>query len=342
MKNKVVILIVLIILTCIGVIVWAVSSPNSRYTIIYVKNGFNEDSLVNALKSNNCIEKNWKFDLSHAFLQIDHIIPGKYEVTEGLTNRELINLFKYGMQHKVSFRFGNNVLPHELFSLLGQKYESDSLSFAKAILNRDKLEALGLDSVSFLCMFWAESCEFNWSVEPEKFVDHFVLKQQKYWDAEKFNRLSKTGLKSVKEVCILASIVEKEAVKKEEMPAIAGVYLNRLKIGMPLQADPTVKYAAGINSMNRVEGILDTESPYNTYKVKGLPPGPIGLPTKEGIEAVLNFEESKYLYFVALADFSGYHHFSNSFAEHRRYAIRYRSALDKRGIKGGKDVQDVN
>jgi UPF0755 protein len=135
------------------------------------------------------------------------------------------------------------------------------------------------------------------------------------------------------EVGILASIVDDEVLKASEKPAIAGVYINRLKRGIPLQACPTIKFALNDFTITRVlKKHLKIESPYNTYLHKGFPPGPIGCPTVEGLDAVLNAEKHDYLYFVAKADFSGYHHFSRTLTEHNRYAAEYQRELDKRKI----------
>ena len=155
---------------------------------------------------------------------------------------------------------------------------------------------------------------------------------RRFWNEDRLNKAGETGLDPV-EVSILASIVDDEAARSDEKPRIAGVYLNRLKRGIPLQADPTIKFALADFSMTRVlRRHLNVDSPYNTYKYRGLPPGPIGCPTIESIDAVLNAEKHDFIYFVAQADFSGYHHFSRTLAEHNRYAAIYQRELNKRKI----------
>jgi UPF0755 protein len=332
-KNKIGIYATIVFIGIIFWIVWAFSSANTTEATIYIKKSDTSDSVFAKIEKASCINNKFTYALVKKTMSIHKVYPGKYVVRKGMNNRELINMFKYGLQTEVKFRFGNNILPHELFSLLDSKFEADSNQFSKAAYNKENLEALGLDSGSVLGLFWSDTYQFPWSTDPEKIMTFFVNDQQKFWDSERFNKMTKAGFSSTKEVYILASIIEKEAMKNEELPIIAGVYINRLKIGMPLQADPTVKYAAGIKSMRRVTGILDVESPYNTYLYKGLPPGPIGIATKNGVDAVLNFQDHNYMYFCAREDFSGYHTFSKTYKEHQKAAILYRAALDKKRIK---------
>jgi UPF0755 protein len=307
--------------------------PNSNKVTIYLKTRDNADSLKAMLIRQNGVKHTLAFKIAANLLGLKRIYPGKYEVNAGMTNRELINMFKYGNQTEVSFRFGNNVFPFELYGALGRKFEKDSMDFYYAINDSSKYSALSLDPNSAMAMFWADTYQFPWTTTPERIVDYFINDQQKFWNSERFNKLSKTGLNSTREVYILATIIEKEAMDTAELSTIAGVYLNRLRIGMPLQADPTLKYASGIKFMQRVSGLLDIESPYNTYKNRGLPIGPIGLASKKGVDAVLNFKQHDYLYFCAKSDFSGTHNFTKSFAEHRINAQKYRAALDAKGVK---------
>jgi len=312
---------------------WIFISSNTNKSEIYIKTGDTKDSLMVALLRNKSLKSPASFRLSKALIELPKVYPGKYLVKDGMNNRELINMFKYGKQTDISFRFGNNIFPFELFGALGRKFEADSAAFQKALMNPVKLEALGLDSSNLLAVFWSDTYHFPWTINPDKLVDFFINDQQRFWDSDRFNKLAATGLKSSKEVYILASIIEKEAVKAEELPIMAGVYLNRLRINMPLQADPTVKYASGIKFMKRVTGILDIESPYNTYLHTGLPPGPIGIASKKGVDAVLNYNPNEYLYFCAKEDFSGYHNFAKTYKDHQANAKLYRTALDKKGIR---------
>lgn len=334
MKNKFLLALCALFLLLVAFVFWVFSSSNTHKSEIFIKTGDGLDSLFVNLERNESIRNGFSFKVAKYVMKFKKIYPGRYIITEGMNNREVINMFKYGKQKDIEFRFGNNVLPNELYSALGKKFEADSADFANAINNKEELAALGLDSNSVLAMFWADTYNFPWAMSPQKMVRKFVNSQQVYWNTERFDKLAKTGLKSSKEVYILASIIEKEAAKQEELPIMAGVYINRLNIGMPLQADPTAKYASGDKSMRRISGeTLEIESPYNTYKNLGLPPGPIGIATKTGVEAVLNFQTHDYLYFCAKEDFSGTHYFTKSYAEHLKNAAKYRAALDVRGIK---------
>ncbi|MCC6720968.1 MAG: endolytic transglycosylase MltG [Bacteroidia bacterium] len=331
-KNLTVIFLIFIVLIVFsGINIF--NKNNTNHTIIFIKSNDNSDSLILNLFKNKCLKNEYTFKIAAKLLQLNKVYGGMYSIEDGMSNYDLIKLFKLGKQIEVVFRFGNNVYQNELFGLLGKKYEADSTEFASTILDKNKLEVLALDSQSCLAMFWADTYQFPWTMKPTDLVNNFIKDQQIFWNTERMQKLADCGFKSTKEVYILASIVEKEAVKKEEMPIIAGVYINRLKRNMLLQADPTVKYANGINKMSRVKGILDTISPYNTYKNLGLPPGPIGLCSKSAVDSVLNYKKHNYLYFCAKEDFSNYHYFTENFAQHRILAAKYRAALDKRGIK---------
>lgn len=333
LKNKAAVLILALFAAFVLGVVWAVTAPNTTETVIYIDRQDTPDSLFYKLNQARCVKNKLTLAFVKTLQPVKKVYPGKYVVKAGMSNRALLNLFKYGLQTEISFRFGNNILPHELYAALGNKFESDSAAFAGVLQDTTYLNPLGLDSISSLALFWSDTYRFPWSITPDKMALFFVNDQQKFWDSERFNKLTRAGFTATREAYILASVIEKEAMKTEELARIAGVYINRLRIGMPLQADPTVKYAAGIRSMKRVSGILDIESPYNTYLNKGLPPGPIGIATKKGVDAVLNFEPHDYLYFCAREDFSGYHTFSKTYKEHQKAALLYRSALDRRNIR---------
>ncbi|MFW5916707.1 MAG: endolytic transglycosylase MltG, partial [Bacteroidota bacterium] len=180
--------------------------------------------------------------------------------------------------------------------------------------------------------FIPNTYEFYWNTSAREFIERMHKEFQRFWDKEKKLKAEKIGLNPV-EVTTMASIVEEESTRSEEMPRIAGVYINRLERGMRLQADPTIKFAIGDFSVNRIlDKQLKTDSPYNTYKYTGLPPGPISFPHIAAIEAVLNYEEHDYLYFAAKPDLSGYHNFSKTHNQHIRNAKKYQEALNQKKI----------
>ncbi|HAZ24348.1 MAG TPA: endolytic transglycosylase MltG, partial [Algoriphagus sp.] len=181
---------------------------------------------------------------------------------------------------------------------------------------------------TIMSMFIPNTYEVWWNTSPEALFDRMYKEYNDFWTDERKKKAAELGL-NPKEVSTLASIVQAESQKKDERAKIAGVYLNRLKLNMPLQADPTLVFALGDFSLKRILNIhKETESPYNTYKYAGLPPGPINLPDINSLDAVLNYEDHDYLYFCAKEDFSGYHAFAKTLSEHNANARRYQAALN--------------
>jgi UPF0755 protein len=269
----------------------------------------------------------------------EHVKPGLYELTEGLTNLQLINRLRAGEQTPVKF----TIRPVRLRRLLtarldrefaGRRGEFDSLLRDPAFV---KSLDLGLDTTTVISLFLPDTYEAWWTTPPVSVIQKMKSAYERYWTPERRAKADELGL-TLAQVSTLAAIVQGEQqLHVDEQPRIAGVYLNRLRRGMLLQADPTVVYAVGSRTgdfmIRRVTGeMLKTDSPYNTYRVKGLPPGPIMIPTKGALNAVLNAEDHKYLYFCAKEDFSGYHNFAATPAEHQANARRYRTALDQKGI----------
>ena len=185
---------------------------------------------------------------------------------------------------------------------------------------------------TIVAMFIPNTYEVYWNVSPERFMARMKREYKAFWNASRQEKAQAAGLSPV-EVSVLASIVEEESAAVDEYPVIAGLYLNRLKAGIPLQADPTVKFAVGDFSLRRIlDKHLEVDSPYNTYKYAGLPPGPIRIPSIQALDAVLNYTKHRYLYMCAKEDFSGRHNFAVTLAEHNRNAARYRSELNRRKI----------
>ena len=194
------------------------------------------------------------------------------------------------------------------------------------------MQSDGFKRENIISVFIPDTYEFYWNTSPEKLYTRMLREYKKFWNSDRIGKSENIDLSPL-EVSVLASIIDEEASKQDEKPRIAGVYLNRLKRGIPLQADPTIKFAINNFTVNRIlYKHLEVDSPYNTYKHAGLPPGPIGCPSVEGIEAVLNAEKHDYIFFAAKADFSGYHNFSRTLSEHNRYANQYQKELNKRRI----------
>jgi len=228
----------------------------------------------------------------------------------------------------------NNARTREMLAAkVARQIEADSASLAQAMRSTVAAQQMGFDSLTFYAMFLPDNYEFYWTVAPEDFVRRMKREYDAYWTEARDAKRRRSGL-SRTEVMTLASIVYEETRKTDEMPRIAGVYVNRLRRGIPLQADPTVKYALQDFGLRRIlHKHLKTPSPYNTYINKGLPPSPICMPSKAAIEAVLDFEEHDYIFFCARPTFDGYHNFARTYDEHLRNARAYSEELNRRNIK---------
>jgi peptidoglycan lytic transglycosylase G len=262
----------------------------------------------------------------------NRIIPGKYIIKNGLSNNQLVNLFRSGSEVEVKVVF-NNIRTRELLAgRIAEQLELDSLSLLDLLYDETYIESLGFSSETIISLFIPNTYRFFWDTDAKGFVNRMKNEYDRFWNKNRLKKAEKVGLTPV-EVMILASIVEEETKKNDEKERLAGVYLNRLRKGWRLQADPTVIFALGDFSVNRVLlKHLEIDSPYNTYKYKGLPPGPINIPSISSIDAVLNAEKHSYLYFCAKEDFSGYHYFSKTLKQHNVYADKYKRALNKRRI----------
>lgn len=257
---------------------------------------------------------------------------GYYLVESGMSPLDLARKLKRGEQTPVKLTFNNirtiDQLAEKVASTLSLT-AADFMSAADSVLP----EAGFRSRAEYPAAFIPDSYEFYWNASAEKVVSTLLRYRNRFWDGERRGLAKEKGLTPV-QVATIASIVEEESGKTEERPVIAALYINRLRKGMPLQADPTVKFAIGDFSIRRITGnMLKTQSPYNTYIHDGLPPGPIRIPDKRTLQQVLDAPEHAYLYMCAREDFSGYHNFAEDFATHTRNAAKYRAELNRRGIK---------
>ena len=257
---------------------------------------------------------------------------GSYVVKPGMTALQLSRRLKAGRQSPVRVTFNNIRTLSDLAARIASRMEFGADDFLRAC--DSILPPLGFESVeTYPAAFLPDTYEYFWTDKAEKVVADINSHRGKFWTDERRQKARSLGLTPV-EVATIASIVEEETAKTDERPKVARLYLNRLKAGMPLQADPTVKFAVGDFSLRRIGGkLLKTDSPYNTYICRGLPPGPIRIPERATLDAVLDAPEHDYLYMCAKSDFSGYHNFATTFDRHRINSARYHAALNKRGIK---------
>lgn len=262
------------------------------------------------------------------------IKPGKYSLNSKMSNRSLISLLRSGKQTPVKIIFNNVRTVDELMGKIAPDIEADSSSLVAVVHDSTIISKWGYNDRNILSMFIPNTYEFFWNTNANSFVERMKVEHDKFW--KKKDRIVKAtalGLEE-KEVYILASIVQKETLANDEKPRVASVYLNRLKRGILLQADPTVVFATGQFGLKRVlNKHLKVDSPYNTYMYEGLPPGPICMPDVSSIDAVLNPEDTNYLYFCARPDGSGHHAFAKNLKQHNINANKYRKWLNRRGVK---------
>lgn len=258
---------------------------------------------------------------------------GRYAVEPGMNNLDLIRNLRNGNQVPVRVTFNNVRIKDELADRLGEQLMIQSHELLDLMNDGTYCESLGFAPHTIKAMFIPNTYEVYWNMSAENFMQRMKREYDTFWNESRRDKAGKIGISPV-EVSVLASIVEEESAVVEEYPIIAGLYINRLHKGIPLQADPTVKYALGNFAIQRVlNEHLKIDSPYNTYLHTGLPPGPIRIPSIKGIDAVLNYQKHNYLYMCAKEDFSGRHNFAVTLTEHNRNANRYRAALNQLGIR---------
>ena len=257
---------------------------------------------------------------------------GYYELSPNLSIYRAARKLVAGSETPIRFTFNNLRTKEQLTERIGETFYMSADTIAALLSDPSVCASYGFDTVTIVAMFIPDTYEFYWNTDATEFIDRMKTEYDIFWNNERLKKAENLDLTPI-EVIILASIVDKETLKIEEMPRIAGVYLNRLKRNWALQADPTLVFAVGDFSITRVLDVhKKVESPYNTYKYRGLPPGPICIPSISAIDAVLNAENHKYLYFCAKEDLSGYHNFAKTISEHNRNAEKYRKALDNRKI----------
>lgn len=263
----------------------------------------------------------------------NNIRTGRYAVEPGEGPLTVFRRMKNGMQTPVSLTIPSVRTADKLAAHLGRKLMVDSTDVINALRDEATCERLGYDTATIVSMFIPNTYDIYWNITLEKLLERMQTECNHFWNAGRMSRATALGLKPT-EVVTLASIVDEETSDDGEKPMIAGMYYNRLQMGMPLQADPTIKFALKQFELKRIwNNLLNVNSPYNTYRNTGLPPGPIRIPTVAGIDAVLNLVRHDYLYMCAKEDFSGTHNFARTYQEHLQNAAKYSKALNERGIK---------
>ncbi|UZD22323.1 endolytic transglycosylase MltG [Algoriphagus halophytocola] len=292
----------------------------SNSTFKTVSNQLYENEVVNDIVSFSFLAKVMEYQ--------ENVKPGLYVLQPKMTNLELVRLLRAGRQTPVRVTFNNVRTKEDLAEKITANLEINEQQFLDLIQDSVYIRKFDFDEETVMSMFIPNTYELWWNTSAEGLFDRMYKEYQSFWTEERKSKASKLGLNE-REVSTLASIVQAESQKADERPRIAGVYLNRLRLNMPLQADPTLVFALGDFELKRVLNVhKEVDSPYNTYMYAGLPPGPINLPDINSLDAVLNAEKHKYLYFCAKADFSGYHAFATNLAQHNANARRYQAALN--------------
>lgn len=258
---------------------------------------------------------------------------GSYQVRPSTTTWELYHQLTRGKQSPISLTISSERVPQRLYAKVSKQILADSLSIASCLGDTTYLNEQGLAYPSLAYYILPDTYEVYWTISAEEFRSRMKREWDKFWNRSRLALADSLGLRP-EEVTNLAAIVQEESAKRDEYPNIAGLYIHRLRIGMPLQADPTIKYALGDFSLRRIlHSHLSIDSPYNTYLHTGLTPTPIRIPYGYTIDGVLHAKDKGYLYMCAKEDFSGYHVFARTYQEHLANARRYTQALNERQIK---------
>jgi len=308
-------------------------TPKGEVVSITIPTGSDFEDVKEILYQNGLIVHRKNFEwLAEKKNYQNKIKPGRYEISDGMSNNQLIDLLRSGAQIPVKVTFNNIRDIHQLAGVIGRQIEADSTSIVKLLSDTAYIGAMGLTPATVTIIFIPDTYEFYWNTSAKGFIERMYDEYKKFWSGERSNKAGLMNLR-IDEVVTLASIVEKETNKNDEKAAIAGVYYNRLESEWRLQADPTLVYALGDFNITRVlNEHKKIDSPYNTYAHLGLPPGPICIPSIASIDAVLNYEKSEYMFFCARDDLSGYHVFAKTNKGHSRNAKKYREALNRMKI----------
>lgn len=262
-----------------------------------------------------------------------HIRTGCYTVKSGALPKQVADMLTGGMQTPVRLTINSTRTVGQMAKAIAGQVMIDSASIVNRLSDPVFLDSIGYTPANVYCMIIPNTYEVYWNISADALISRLVRERDRFWNRERQDKAGSIGL-TPQQVTTLASIIEEETAKNDELPIVAGLYMNRLHRNMPLQADPTVVFALGGERPKRVLKVhLEVDSPYNTYRYPGLPPAPIRFVSTRSIDAVLNYSKHNYLYMCAKEDFSGYHNFTSSLSQHNANAARYQRALSKAGIR---------
>jgi len=340
-KRLIIILISLIIIICsVGLyfanILWFdnVVSNNEGFHYLYIRKSYTFDDIKVDLEENQILKSVSNFEwVAKRKKYTNKIKPGRYKIKKGMNNVEIVDMLRIGKQEPVKLTFISVRTKENLASKISEQLDIDSIKFLNLLNDKKFLKTKGLTVENSISIFIPNTYKVFWTINEKDLFEKMYKEWEKFWNPERKQKAKDLKLTPF-EVSVLASIVEWETAKNDEKPTVAGVYLNRLKKDIRLEADPTLIFAHNDFSIRRVlNKHKEIDSPYNTYKYKGLPPGPICIPTPQSIDAVLNPQEHNYLFFCAKETLDGYHNFATTLKEHLLNAKKYQAALNRMNIK---------
>ena len=336
MKKKIILSAFAVILLIAGFTAWkffgpTVHRPEKKF--FYIRTGETYEAVKENLDEQKIIAGETWFNRASKMIGYKNIKPGRYEIKKGMSLFGLVRMLRNGQQTPVNFVITKIRTKEVLASRIGNAFECDSLQMIKFLNNADSLKEYDLDTNTVMAVAMPFTYTIKWNTTPGKIFQQFHTAYKTFWTAERKQKADGLGISPL-QVSTVASIIDEETNSKTDKPNVASVYLNRIKKGMPLQADPTLKFALKNFGLKRILNVhKDVQSPYNTYMNKGLPPGPICTPQIETIDAVLDSPKTDYIYFVASSAFDGTHIFTTNYADHIKYARVYQQELNKRNIK---------
>lgn len=318
-------------------IAYRVFGPNTKAfgdkKYFYVRTGSSYSDVLDGLEAQEVIRSRNSFDwVARELGYPTRVKAGRYQIKRGMSNFEIVKLLRSGRQAPVQLVITKIRTKDDFVRKICNNLEADSTALRVLMQDQIYLRQFGLDSNTVMCAIMPNTYEYYWNTSAETAFTKLEKAREDFWTEERKTKARDLGL-SMNEVTILAAIVEEETNKNDEKPLVSSVYLNRYRKGMRLQADPTVKFALQDFALKRIrENHTLFDSPYNTYRYTGLPPGPICTPSTKTLDAVLNTPDTDYLYFCARSDFSGYHAFASSYKEHLQNAHKYQAALNNLGL----------
>ncbi|MCR4680258.1 MAG: endolytic transglycosylase MltG [Bacteroidales bacterium] len=317
----------------VAYIIFGPNTKNKSDIVIHIPRHCDYEQLLDSLEAHDVLRSEETFDMVAHYMKYKTVRVGHYTIKPKTSNFHLVRLLRKGQHYPVKFAFNNIRTIDQFAERAGKVLFFEPADLANLLHNNEFLSQYDLNVATCPALFIPDNYEFFYDITPEDFIERFHSYYKHFWNEERLKMADSIGLTPT-EVVTLASIVEEENFRPQEKAIIAGLYINRLKKNMLLQSDPTVKFALGDFSRQRILlEDLKVDSPYNTYRFKGLPPGPIRFPEQSTVDSVLHYTHHNYLYMCAKEDFSGYHNFTSSAAVHKKNAALYRKALNERNIK---------